>query len=103
MNSAYLVTKTGISLSVHVQPGSSRPGWAGMRGERLKLKLSAKPLSGQANLQLLEFLADYFAVPKSCIRITHGRSSRDKTVSIEAPIEQLLSGLERLLNAAPDT
>ena len=103
MNSPYLVRKNGVSLSLQVRPGSAKAGFAGTLAGRLKLKLLSRPVDGQANLELCQFLSEHFQVPKSCITITHGQSSRTKTVFIEAPTKPLLDRLELLLSAGPDT
>lgn len=52
-------------------------------GGVLKVRLTAPPAEGEANAQLVEFLAREFGVPKSSVRITRGASSRNKSVEIE--------------------
>lgn len=70
-------------LELHVQPGAARSEFAGGHGGRLKLRLAAAPVEGKANAALVEFLADYFGVPKRNVRITAGLKSRRKRVLIE--------------------
>ncbi len=48
----------------------------------LVVRLSAPPVDGKANEQLIELVAKHFGVAKSLIRITTGASSRMKTVEI---------------------
>lgn len=69
-------------LELHVQPGAARTEFAGKHGGRLKLRLAAPPVDGKANAALVEFLADYFNVPKRNVRITAGLKSRLKRVVI---------------------
>ncbi len=38
---------------------------------------------GKANLALVELIAKHYDVPKSCVKITHGASSRHKLIRIE--------------------
>lgn len=70
-------------LELHVQPGAKRSEFAGQHGDRTKLRLAAPAVEGKANDALVEFLADYFAVPKRNVRIAAGLKSRQKRVIIE--------------------
>lgn len=47
----------------------------------LKVHLTAKPIDGEANKQLLEVLSDYLKVPKTSIEITSGQNGRTKLIS----------------------
>ena len=70
-------------LELHVQPGASRSEFAGKHGERIKVRLAARAVDGKANEALIEFLADYYKVPKRSVRIESGLRSRQKRVVIE--------------------
>jgi uncharacterized protein (TIGR00251 family) len=72
-----------LILDLHVQPGAARSEFAGEHGGRPKLRLAAPPVEGKANAALVEFLADYFNVPKRSVRIAGGLKSRRKRVIIE--------------------
>lgn len=70
-------------LELHVQPGASRSEFAGMHGERIKVRLAARAVDGNANEALVEFLAEHYNVPKSRVRIASGLKSRRKRVIID--------------------
>lgn len=70
-------------LDLHVQPGASRTEFAGKHGERTKVRIAARAVDGKANQALIEFLADYFGVPRRNVRITSGLKSRQKRVVID--------------------
>jgi len=72
-----------VILELHVQPGAKRSEFAGEHGGRMKLRLAAPAVEGKANEALVEFLADYFGVPKRNVRITAGLRSRQKRVVID--------------------
>jgi uncharacterized protein len=72
---------------LHVQPAAKRSEFAGMHGERIKLRLAAPPVDGKANAALIEFLADYFGVPRRNVTIVSGVKSRSKRVAIEGVTE----------------
>ncbi len=54
-----------LLLECHLQPKASRDEFAGLHGDRLKIRLTAPPVDGKANAHLLAFLASVFAVSKS--------------------------------------
>jgi len=79
----YKKTKNGIIIEVKVEPRSSRKQITGvMDNEVLKVKLTAPPVDGSANEQLIELIAEVTGVKKSCIKIVRGLSSKRKLVEI---------------------
>ena len=74
-----------LLLFCHLQPKAAREEFAGIHGERLKIRIKAPPVDGKANTALVQFLAKQFAVPKSRVQIQNGDSSRQKTVAITDP------------------
>jgi uncharacterized protein (TIGR00251 family) len=87
MTTGYLWQESGsvLILSLHVQPKASKDEWAGLHGERLKLRIKAPPIDGKANQYLLNFIASEFGVKQSACNLLTGESGRDKRVSIKAP------------------
>ncbi|GAB4489256.1 MAG: DUF167 domain-containing protein [Thermodesulfovibrionales bacterium] len=77
-------TPRGIRIEVKVEPRSSRKGIAGvMDNGVLKVKLTAPPVEGEANEQLIEVIAAALGVKKSSVRIVRGLSSKRKTLEVE--------------------
>lgn len=74
-----------LLLACHLQPKASADAFAGLHGDRLKIRLSAPPLDGRANAQLLVFLAAAFGVSKSQVSLEAGQQSRQKRVRIQQP------------------
>jgi hypothetical protein len=74
-----------LILNIKVQPRASRDGFAEVLGEQLKIRLTAPPVDGKANAQLVSFLAKSFRVPKSDIELLAGETGRDKRLRIHAP------------------
>ena len=72
-----------VVLDLHVQPGAKRTEFAGKHGDRLKIRLAAPAHEGRANQALVEFLADYYGVPRRSVTIVGGLRSRQKSVVIE--------------------
>ncbi len=72
-----------VRLTVHVQPRASRTEAAGEHGDALKVRLAAPPVEGEANRELVRWLAKQVGVPPSRVRIVTGESARRKVVEIE--------------------
>ncbi len=73
----------GSALAVRVTPRASRNQIVGVLNDgTIKVHLAAQPSDGEANVELLEFLAEVLGVPKSRVEIVAGTGSRDKLVSI---------------------
>ncbi len=79
---------------VQVQPGSRRPGLAGWAEGVLRARVSAPATEGRANDALVALLAEALGVPRSAVRIVHGRGSRRKLVEVTGLDER--EGEERL-------
>ena len=42
----------------------------------------AKPVKGEANLEIIKQISKHFGIPKSNVRIISGEKSRDKIVEV---------------------
>lgn len=83
MKIPYTKTKNGITIDVKVEPRSSKRQISGvMEDTVLKVKLTAAPVDGSANAQLIELIAEVTGVRKSQVRIIRGLSSKRKIVEI---------------------
>ncbi|HSC82003.1 MAG TPA: DUF167 domain-containing protein [Pseudomonas sp.] len=74
-----------LILDCHLQPKASSDEFAGLHGERLKIRLTAPPVEGKANAHLLAFLGKAFSVAKSQVSLESGELNRQKRVRIRAP------------------
>lgn len=71
-----------LVIKCKVIPKASRTEIVGWEGEELKIRLKAVPEKGQANRELIHFLASFFHVSKSNIRLVQGKTSRHKKIAI---------------------
>jgi uncharacterized protein (TIGR00251 family) len=71
-----------LVLDLHVQPGAKKTEFAGMHGERRKVRLAAPPVDGKANDALIAFIAAQYGVPKRNVTIDAGEHSRQKRVTV---------------------
>lgn len=74
-----------LILHLHLQTRASQNEIAGLNQGRLKNRLTSAPVENQANQQLIRFLADAFATPRSQLQLVRGHRSRKKTIRIEQP------------------
>ena len=83
-----------IRFRVRVQPAAPRNellGW-NTAGE-LRIKVAAPPREGEANEELVRFLAKRFSVPRREIVVESGEKSRSKIVSAPAALAEALRAL----------
>jgi uncharacterized protein len=70
-------------LTVKVQPRSARTEWAGQLADgTLKVRVAAVPDKGQANEELIRFLAAEFKVGRKDVEIVSGLTSTLKRVQV---------------------
>ena len=79
-----------IILKVYLRPKSSKNEIIGFYRDGIKVKITAPPTEGKANEALIRFLAKELGVSPSCIEITRGHHSREKTLKISGNIDQKL-------------
>lgn len=84
MGQCYYWKNNDFYLNVYVQPGASKNAIVGIYNDRLKIQLTARPKEGQANQQLIKFIAKYFEVPKSYVTLVKGERSKNKLLCIKS-------------------
>lgn len=73
-----------VRIPVRAQPRASRSELAGEYDGALKVRLAAPPVEGEANRELVRFMAKLLGVPKSAVRVASGETGRNKMVEVEA-------------------
>ena len=81
--------ENSLNIQVQIQPGSSKDQIIGLHNGRLKIKISAPPVDGKVNQNLIEFIAKALGVSKSKIEIVKGRTSKLKTLKFQLLIKSL--------------
>jgi uncharacterized protein (TIGR00251 family) len=85
-----------VRIHVKVVPGSRRAGFAGVLGNRLKIRVAAPPEDGKANRAVSSLLAELFGVSERHIELIVGHGSPEKTfrisgISVEQVAERIKS------------
>ena len=75
--------QTGAAISVKVIPRAKKNEVAGvMEDGSVRIRLTAPPVEGAANLALVEFLSQLLHIHKNQIEIVAGLSSERKLISL---------------------
>ena len=82
-----------MRISVWVQPGSSRPGVGGDHDGALIVRVSKRPVGGEATAATLAALAAAFGVSRSEVTLIAGGRSRRKVIEVSGADPALLKRL----------
>ena len=74
-----------LILRIYVQPKASKNEFCDVHGDAIKVRITAPPVDGKANQQLIQFLSKSFKVSKSQVQLLSGESSRKKRFCIQSP------------------
>jgi len=86
-------TNDGVVFQVRVLPRSSKCDIAGIQGDALKIKITAPPVEGKANVECVRFLSDRFGIKRSRISIISGHTSKNKTIAISGTTRKDMEGI----------
>jgi len=77
------IPENKAKISVQVYPSAARNEIAGLINGVLRIKLSAPPVKGKANRELIAFLGQLLDISKDSINIVKGHTTRNKIVTID--------------------
>lgn len=69
-------------IKFRIIPNARKTELAGEYANAVKIKLSAPPVEGKANAELIKFLSKSLGVSKSSISFVSGETSKDKLLEI---------------------
>jgi len=84
---------SGTLIAIRVTPKSSSNKISGRHGDELKILIKAPPIDGQANKELIRFLARTLGVRKSDVELVSGEASRSKKVFVNCPVQTCIDKL----------
>jgi uncharacterized protein (TIGR00251 family) len=85
-------------IRVRVIPNAKHSEVMGRVGSIVRVRVASPAVEGEANSELVEFLAEFFSVKKSGVSILRGEKGKEKTVQIEGRPEH---ELEDIMDAIP--
>ena len=71
-----------MKIKIYIQPNSKKSGYAGVYDGLPKLKITAPPVDGAANSEIIKIFSKLLNIPKSDIIISSGQASRIKILDI---------------------
>ena len=69
-------------IKFRIIPNARKTELAGEYANTVKIKLSAPPIEGKANAELIKYLSKSLGVSKSSITFVSGETSKDKLLEI---------------------
>lgn len=91
----YSVETDGCVIKVLVVPRASKNEVSGEHNGALKVRVTAPPVDGAANEQLIRVLSKYFNVSKSSVKIVGGNTARLKQVRVGCTEAELASPITK--------
>ncbi len=85
-----------LVLNVLGTPSAKKMVIGKVKGNQLKISVTAAPVDGKATDQMVDFLAKAFGVKRSAIEVVFGRMSINKQLRIDTP-QKLPSVIDKYL------
>lgn len=83
-----ILSKDGIDLLLHCQPGAKVSRVVGEHDGRLKVALNAPAVENRANEVLVAWLAEQLSIPRRQVELVSGQTSRKKRVILSGVSSQ---------------
>ncbi|KAG7266613.1 hypothetical protein CRUP_031560 [Coryphaenoides rupestris] len=90
--------RTGaVKMSVHAKPGSKHNAITDVSPEAVGVAIAAAPTDGEANAELLRYLAQVLQLKRSQVSLDKGSRSRNKVVTVGTSLspEEVLDRLKQ--------
>ena len=89
----FCINDDRLLLYIKAVPGASKTEFAGVKDNKIRIRIAAAPEDGKANSELIAFLAKSLGCGKRDIILQSGERSRLKTLSLPASVQQELQRL----------
>ncbi|XP_061578667.1 UPF0235 protein C15orf40 homolog isoform X1 [Cololabis saira] len=86
-----------VTITVHAKPGSKHSSITDVSAEAVGIAIAAPPTDGEANAELIRYLAEALELKKSHISLDKGSRSRDKLIKVDSSLspEEVLRRLRQ--------
>jgi uncharacterized protein (TIGR00251 family) len=99
MKEWFRITGDTAQIDIKAVPGASKNCFAGIKDNRLCVRIAAAAEDGRANAALIGFLAKALGCPKRDVELIRGEKSRLKTVAVPKACAEKVEAIPR--DAAP--
>lgn len=80
---AVTINKSGeIVIRIHAKPGAKQNGITDISADAIGVQISAPPVDGEANTELVKYLSKVLQLRKSDVSLDRGSKSREKTILV---------------------
>ncbi|XP_076676824.1 UPF0235 protein C15orf40 homolog [Andrena cerasifolii] len=84
-----------VTIKVHAKPGAKHNNVTDISDESVGVAISAPPVEGEANTELVKYLASVLGTRKSDVTLDRGSKSRQKVVVVSGTtVEKVLEKLK---------
>ncbi|KAG7232211.1 hypothetical protein INR49_009404 [Caranx melampygus] len=86
-----------VTIMIHAKPGSKHNGITDISAEAVGVAIAAPPTDGEANAELVRYLAQVLDLKKSQVSLDKGSRSRDKLIRLDSSVspEEVLRRLRQ--------
>eukprot|EP00696_Hemimastix_kukwesjijk_P001701 gnl/Hemi2/12086_TR4124_c0_g5_i1.p1 gnl/Hemi2/12086_TR4124_c0_g5~~gnl/Hemi2/12086_TR4124_c0_g5_i1.p1 ORF type:complete len:122 (-),score=11.38 gnl/Hemi2/12086_TR4124_c0_g5_i1:456-821(-) len=89
-----------VRIQIHAKPGAKRSGITDV-GAEVGVQLVAPPRDGEANDELVRFMAEVLGVHRRSVTFEAGSRSRNKVICVEGLTEQVVLSKLRVAGGLP--
>ncbi|XP_071317194.1 UPF0235 protein C15orf40 homolog [Trachinotus anak] len=86
-----------VTITVHAKPGSKHSSITEVSADAVGVAIAAPPTDGEANTELIRYLAEVLDLKKSHVSLEKGSRSRDKLIRVDSSLgpEEVLGRLRQ--------
>ncbi|KAF7656766.1 hypothetical protein LDENG_00036510 [Lucifuga dentata] len=86
-----------VTITIHAKPGSKHNAITDVSADAVGVAIAAPPTDGEANAELIRYLAEVLDLKKSHVALDKGSRSRDKLVRLDSTLspEEVLRRLRQ--------
>lgn len=92
-----------IMLKIHAKPGSKQNNITDISSDAVSVQIAAPPIDGEANTELVKYIAKVLQLRKSDVSVDRGSKSREKTILIHKDAAIDLNRTIELIKAESET
>jgi hypothetical protein len=74
-----------LFVTVQVRTRASKPSIERLGPDEFRIKVSAPPVKGEANREVIKMIAGHFSVPATSVQIVKGKTSSRKRIAVTPP------------------
>ncbi|CAG8448065.1 11831_t:CDS:2 [Ambispora gerdemannii] len=94
-----LISEGSLKISLLVKPGAKESRVSDISGDHIGVQIAAPPRDGEANKEVVSFLAQILQTRKTDVSIISGMKSREKVVRVDGGRDLSIEKIRELLES----